>query len=92
LAFPAPTSPRPDAIDLQVRLHRQYGLEHYPNLRPEPLARLLRVEHGLILSDADVAAILRKRDERVRRSALADARIRAKPPGVLRALLSRLGL
>lgn len=61
-------------------------------MRAEPLARLLRVEHGLILSDADVVAILRKRDERVRRSVLAEARIQVGPPGMIRAFMKRLGL
>jgi hypothetical protein len=77
-----------------VRSHRDYALEHYPNLCPETLAQVLRIERGLILSDADIVAIQVARDGRVRRSALAAAGPQAAPaqPGFLRALMSRLGL
>lgn len=93
-AFANPTKPRADTIDRQLRSRRAYALEHYPDLYPEILAQVLRIERGLILSDADIIAIQMARDKRVRRSARAAAPPQAgrASSGFLRLLLNRLGL
>ncbi len=96
LAFSSPSLPRTKDVERQVRAYRGLARNHYPNLMPEILGRLLVLERGIILTEEDMAQILASRDERMRKQGETNARKRQLQdldiPTLMGLILRRLGL
>lgn len=96
MAFAHPGLNRADQLDKRIGAYRQYARHHYPNLLPEVLSQMIRLERGIILTEQDVADIMTERDFRMRKQAESAARTaqldRLSTSELVRLILCRLGL
>lgn len=96
MAFAHPGLTRADELDKRIGAYRQYARHHYPNLLPEILSQMIRLERGIILAEEDVVDIMTARDARMLKQAASGAHTaqldRLRTSELVQLILRRLGL